>query len=52
MNMDFTEEQSTRNFQDYRLEDTYRAQIESAMKAGWDDPVMDEYNNYDSKRKP
>ncbi len=32
------------------LADTYPAQIESAMRAGWDDPVMDEYNNYDKHR--
>jgi hypothetical protein len=29
------------------LADTYRAQVESAMRAGWDDPAMDEYNDYD-----
>lgn len=29
------------------LADTYRAQIESAMRAGWDDPVLDEYARYD-----
>jgi hypothetical protein len=34
------------------LADTYQAQIESAMRAGWDDPVMDEYNDYDRRRKP
>jgi hypothetical protein len=34
------------------LSETYRAQIESAMRAGWDDPVMDEYNEYDLHRKP
>jgi hypothetical protein len=28
---------------DYALADTYRAQLDSAMKTGWDDPVMDEY---------
>jgi len=33
------------------LADTYQAQIESAMRAGWDDPVMDEYNDYDRHRK-
>jgi hypothetical protein len=27
------------------LDDTYRAQVESAMQAGWDDPRMDEYND-------
>ena len=29
------------------LAETYTAQIESAMRAGWDDPIMDEYNDYD-----
>ena len=32
------------------LTETYPAQIESAMRAGWDDPVMDEYNDYDRHR--
>jgi len=32
---------------DENLADTYPAQIESAMRAAWDDPVMDEYNDYD-----
>jgi hypothetical protein len=32
------------------LADTYPAQIESAMRAGWDDPAMDEYNDYDRHR--
>ena len=32
------------------LGDTFAAQIESAMRAGWDDPRMDEYNDYDSHR--
>jgi hypothetical protein len=31
--------------------DAYAAQIESAMQAGWDDPRMDEYNDYDSHRR-
>lgn len=35
---------------DDELGDTYAAQIESAMQAGWDDPRMDEYNDYDSYR--
>ncbi len=30
---------------DDQLSDTYAAQIESAMQAGWDDPRMDEYND-------
>jgi hypothetical protein len=33
------------------LSDTYRAQIESAMRAGWDDPLLDQYNDYDSHKK-
>jgi hypothetical protein len=32
------------------LAETYPAQIESAMRAGWDDPAMDEYNDYDRHR--
>jgi hypothetical protein len=32
------------------LGETYPAQVESAMRAGWDDPVMDEYNDYDRHR--
>jgi hypothetical protein len=34
------------------LADTYAAQIESATRAGWDDPAMDDYNDYDRHRKP
>lgn len=34
------------------LADSYPAQMESAMKAGWNDPLMDEYNDYDSHRGP
>jgi hypothetical protein len=37
---------------EYALPDTYRAQLASAMKAGWNDPAMDEYNDYDAHRKP
>jgi hypothetical protein len=32
------------------LSETYAAQVESAMRAGWDDPSMDEYNDYDTHR--
>jgi hypothetical protein len=32
------------------LSDTYAAQMESAMGAGWGDPRMDEYNEYDAHR--
>ncbi len=35
---------------DDELADTYRAQIASAMRAGWGDPEMDEYNDYDAHR--
>lgn len=34
------------------LSETYPAQIESAMRAGWDDPIMDQYNDYDQHRTP
>jgi len=34
------------------LAETYPAQMKSAMQAGWDDPAMDEYNDYDRHRKP
>jgi hypothetical protein len=29
------------------LADTYPAQVESALRAGWGDPAMDDYDNYD-----
>ena len=32
--------------------DSYAAQVESAMQAGWNDPRMDEYNDYDAHRRP
>jgi hypothetical protein len=34
------------------LGETYAAQVESAMRAGWNDPSMDEYNDYDAHRGP
>jgi hypothetical protein len=36
---------------DYHLSDTYAAQFQSAFRAGWDDPAMDDYNHYDEKRQ-
>ncbi len=33
------------------LSDTYTAQVKSAMRAGWDAPLMDEYNDYDAHQK-
>ena len=32
---------------DYSLRDTYSAQIQAALRAGWGDPGMDAYDNYD-----
>jgi antitoxin (DNA-binding transcriptional repressor) of toxin-antitoxin stability system len=32
------------------LAETYTAQMESALQAGWSDPLMDEYNDYDAHR--
>jgi len=37
---------------DYDISQTYPAQMESAMRAGWDDPAMDAYNDYDANRGP
>jgi len=30
---------------------SFPAQFDAAMKAGWDDPAMDVYDNYDENRK-
>lgn len=35
--------------EDFRLSDTYQAQCEALAKAGWDDPELDVYNDYDSQ---
>jgi hypothetical protein len=35
----------------YEITDTYRAQMESALRAGWGDPEMDAYNHYDDNVK-
>jgi hypothetical protein len=37
--------------EDSDLRDTYPAQMESALRAGWADPMMDDYNNYDENRQ-
>ncbi len=37
--------------EDYNLNDTYRAQMESALRAGWGDPEMDDYDHYDDNVK-
>lgn len=36
---------------DDNLSDTYPAQMESAMRAGWADPAMSEYDRYDEHRR-
>ena len=36
--------------EDYQLSDTYVAQMQSAMRAGWDDPAMDVCNELDPRR--
>ena len=36
--------------EDFAAEDAFRAQIESAAVAGWDDPLLDIYN--DEAQKP
>jgi hypothetical protein len=33
--------------EDFDIRDTYPAQFASAMRAGWNDPAMDDYDNYD-----
>ncbi|HEY5314393.1 MAG TPA: hypothetical protein VIK18_17805 [Pirellulales bacterium] len=33
------------------LADTYGAQSEAALRAGWDAPGMDDYDRYDENRK-
>jgi hypothetical protein len=42
--------QRLKTAKDDELGETYAAQLESAMQAGWDDPRMDEYNDYDAHR--
>ena len=37
---------------DADVAETYFAQEAAAAAAGWDDPLMDEYNDYDAPRKP
>ena len=32
---------------DYDIRDTYAAQFQSAFRAGWGDPAMDDYDHYD-----
>jgi hypothetical protein len=32
---------------EFDIRDTYAAQFASAMRAGWGDPAMDDYDNYD-----
>lgn len=36
---------------DFDLRDTYTAQFAAAARAGWEDPAMDDYSNYDEAFK-
>ena len=36
---------------DLDIKETYRAQFDAAGLSGWNDPAMDDYNNYDESRK-
>jgi hypothetical protein len=36
---------------DFDIRDTYAAQFAAAMRAGWADPAMDEYDNYDEAHR-
>lgn len=38
------------NGTDEALADTYLGQTESALRAGWNDPDMEEYSDYDANR--
>ena len=38
------------NDEDFDIRETYAAQSKVAGKAGWDDPEMDAYDDYDSAR--
>lgn len=35
---------------DFEVQDAYAAQSAAAGAAGWDDPAMDDYDNYDAHR--
>ena len=37
---------------DAELAETYAAQAAAAAAAGWDEPEMSDYDDYDAKRKP
>jgi hypothetical protein len=37
---------------EFNAEDAFQAQIESAAEAGWNDPLMDVYNELDPRRQP
>ncbi len=34
------------------IRDTYAAQEQAALAAGWDDPALDAYNDYNAHRTP
>ena len=35
----------------FDIRESYPAQEQVAATAGWDDPAMDDYNDYDARRK-
>lgn len=37
--------------EDFSSEDAFRAQIESAAAAGWDDPALDVYNDMEFEKR-
>ncbi len=39
------------NTEDFDIRDTYAAQDQVARSAGWNDPQMNVYNDYDAHRK-
>ena len=44
--MEWTEESEL----DLDAEDAFQTQIESAAAAGWDDPALDVYNEFDPRK--
>jgi hypothetical protein len=48
MSIELTEQQQPA-LDDFKAEDAFQAQIESAAEAGWADPLMDVYNELDPR---
>jgi hypothetical protein len=47
----FDQVQAVLHEDESELADTYAAQSEAALEAGWDAPEMDDYDNYDENRQ-